>query len=208
MMEPEPTDSRSLSLGPAPPPPPPPPSVAAPPTAPGPLANTVRQPIWPNVVGIIALVLGGGGVLMSLLSAAGPVVVLLGSRGSEPEWTDEVHGWIWAGVALECVSVLLAAALVLGGVGLLRRKRRSGRLLVAWAGCKLVFALALAVVSYGAMAAQSRAAHDAEAGMAAFSWSLGLGFTLIGFVWALLLPVFVLIWFRRANIKAEIANWH
>jgi len=118
---------------------------------------------------------------------------------------------VWMGISTG-ISIGLSLLLIAGGVGLLKRRLWSVRLCRTWAYIFLVFSAISLVVQIGTMktqfAAISRQQGSAPGAFEGMMWfSIGFGLC-AGLVWSLALPIFLLIWFSRDKIKAEVATWN
>jgi len=152
-------------------------------------ASAPAEAIWPTVLGIAALVLGGAALLHALTFLLGGItrVVMVGRfpapiGGSVIRWTD----------------LPVRALLVAAGWLLLRRR---------WAGvvCALVYAVysLLDVGTKSAFVIRFYEANQAS-DRAMTPWLLVQSFQLI----SLLAPaVFLIVWFARPRIRAEVRSW-
>lgn len=175
-----------------------------------------RPPVWPSVVGIIAMVLA----VLSILSCVwgGLSILFAESMGQSFGMTKEAmkpqsdHPWLMGLYYL--FTALLAGWLLMGGVRLYRRDARGPRLLVQWSIIKFPETALSTWITIIMQQAQMRSAGAAsgtnapgQAFMSAFS-DLVVVFTGLGVVaYGLSFPIFLLFWFRRASIKAQIAAW-
>lgn len=186
---------------------------------------------WPKVLGIAAIALGVGGALAGLCGAIGGVFssaitqfvgvhqtasVGAGSAEASMAAMTQYQGWV---IAQSVLSVLLAGLLIFAGVRLLNRRAQCRQLIQIWAVLKVILAIAAAWLTYAMQKASFAAlspAGEAESGAAAGTPNpvpvelmqslqyVGLSAT---FLWACALACFMLIWFNRSKIKAEVAAW-
>lgn len=121
------------------------------------------------------------------------------------------------GLASSVAATAVAIMLLSGGIGLLKRRPWSVKTLNVWAILRMAVAIGQTIVGLiinaetkmilaGAAAGPGGASH-ASSGVQSFAMSIGPVGALIGLAWACALPVFILIWFRRAAISAQIAAW-
>lgn len=194
------------------------PSSAPPPFQSGSLPETHR---WAGVVGTIAIIFGVAGVLQG---GCGIVASLFGSEIYEsmssiaPQSADQMAAqqaanerFLWMNTGLSLLSMLVATVLLVGGIQLLRRRATSATLLRLWALAKLVLAILLAGAGWMVFQAQlewmqaeqnaSGASADLMRGAAIFGIALGL-------LWQWALPIFMIVWFSRAPIRASVARWN
>lgn len=119
--------------------------------------------------------------------------------------------FLWMNTGLSLLSMLVATVLLVGGIQLLRRRATSATLLRLWALAKLVLAILLAGAGWMVFQAQlewmqaeqnaSGASADLMRGAAIFGIALGL-------LWQWALPIFMIVWFSRAPIRASVARWN
>lgn len=188
-------------------------SSVAPPTEPG-LVEMPRGPsVWPRVVGIIAIVLGAGGILGGLYGALSPLMLdamaSMMPQGQEMvAAAKELGGWT---VAISLASVVLAGVLLAGGIGLVKRRRWSVSIIRIWALVRLLLVMANAVLTYQMTKGQFEMMSQQQPGGPPMPAGIGQGFAAIGVavgvVWGWAFPVFVLIWLARGKIKAETSAW-
>ena len=111
-------------------------------------------------------------------------------------------------LALAVPTLVLALLLLALGVGILKRSRRAAKGVRAWAALKIILVVFSAYLSYMMQEAQFDAMRQAPAGpppgFVDFISRAGLAFAII---WGWALPVFVLVWFNRQKIRAEVAQW-
>jgi len=114
-------------------------------------------------------------------------------------------------VGLSLLATLVAVMLLVGGIRLLRRRASSVALLRAWAVAKLVLALLLAgyallifASNLEMMQAELQPSGTSADTMRAAAF-FGVAFNLI---WQWALPIFMLVWFSRAPIRASTARWN
>ncbi|HUU23191.1 MAG TPA: hypothetical protein VM389_11720 [Phycisphaerae bacterium] len=158
----------------------------------GRMASKPADPLWPAVVGALALYWGAIGALSALLAGIGSFLPPAYSRIH----TDFVPGWERLAAAL-CM-LILAVLSVAWGV-LLRRRRRAGAAL-CWAFIvgSLIFALAspvLAFVRWIELVGDLRFVLDEVISVSSRSVAL--------LAW----PAFLLIWLARPKIRAQVRSW-
>ncbi len=186
---------------------------AVPPDQPSEMRAPQEASTWPTVIGVIAIVLGAGGVLSNLVGAAMPFIIdLLGEAMSglgdaTLEVAKEQMAWT---VASSLLSVLVAAVLLAAGIGLVKRRAWSLRLARGWAVVRCVFV----VIGAGMAYKMGEAQFEAMAGQSGLGslpeWFVELLVPLavvISLAWGWAFPVLILIWLGRAKIKAETGLW-
>ncbi len=164
---------------------------------------------WPVIFGAVGILTAGisllGGacnVLLpgSILGAAAPAWLISETPASLRPWNR----------LLDIGGFALAGLLLVASIGLLRRRAWSVRAAVYWAAIKSVFAAGDTVVTtitfWQAIPLLQRQLPPGSltprlvdvllAGVVSISLILGLS-----------TPVFVLLWFRRAKIRQEMATW-
>ena len=200
-------------------PPMPPPTPSVPPTDAG--AIPPRKSSWPMVIGIIAIILGSLGTLQGCMGLGWPALAGL-FTSALPE---EQAGMMDATKALTPLmmisaglTMLIAIVLLIGGIGLTKRSPRSPKTCRIWAGLKMLLVVYTSTVTFLSTQAQMEAMQrmleedpNAPAAMAGFFGTLmaiiGPVIFVFAIVWGWALPIFMLIWFSRRKIKAEVAHW-
>jgi hypothetical protein len=152
--------------------------------------------VWPTIVGVISIVLGGGGAVVY-----GGSIVMVILRGSL-SWPS--------GVTI--VAMGLAIWLLLAGIGVIRRQQTAAVSMRRWAitktvlcavGFVVVLALTILAEDITDTITETLGTDVATLGMATFYILL-----LAMLLWTILWPVFVLVWFSRASIQEQIGRWH
>lgn len=192
-----------------------PPIAVAPPTRPGMVAEPpARQSGWPKVIGIIAIVLGSLGILGAVYGAVSPLVMGPLARMMPAEHAAGVEAMQEFSVRVVLVSLLALAVavwLLVGGIALVKRRRSSRKTCLTWAVVKMLFVVLNSVISYAMVEAQMEAMMQQSPNTPGMPAGFMSGFSAIGLVfgicWGWALPVFMLIWFSRGEIKAEVAQW-
>jgi hypothetical protein len=191
----------------------------APPTEQGPLGQPGPPGAWPTVIGVIEIVFGVLGAIRGVFGIFGPLLMELLAgfipKDASGAATFEIQRKVtadWAPVliALAAVSLGVAVLLLIAGINLCRRRPSGANLSVLWAALKSALALGNAIVGYFVQAdtlEAMRQAGQTTAGFGGLANSFALAGVVIGLLWALALPVFVLIWFARPAIKREVAGW-
>jgi hypothetical protein len=185
----------------------------APPLQPGPLGAVQRAPVWPTVLGVIAVIWGS----LSLLGTAVGLLVQGWVPRPAPGEHPEPDAAMLAAVnspayqALTTIAgVILGILLVVAGIGLLRRVRWSIGAAKVWSWATIAMALIgtvyLLYVFNDLLAAATPEGQQAPMSQGAFA-AMMIGGAVLGLVWALILPVFMLIWFRRGTIRKQYAMW-
>lgn len=199
----------------------PPPIRRTPPTSPGTLPRP--KPVWPQVLGIVAIVFGGGGVLYSIYSAVTMWYTPRLFANVNIPGVSQMHSvflkWQTPVMVAHGVGLILAIWLLWAGVLLLRRRRRAAPLLLAWGLLRVVHALSLAMLTFLMQRDQMTATFSATSngpgapampfGAATPMFSNGVATMQAGvlLLWWLLLPIFILVWFCLPRVTAEVRNW-
>ncbi len=197
-------------------PPMPPPTPMTPPTD----AEAIppRKSTWPMVIGIIGTILGSmaalGGCFGLVSSLFLDQFMSLVPQGEAAEMTSALDGLKPALIISGALTMVLAIVLLIGGIGLLRRRAWGRSTCLTWAGLKMVLVVCNSVLSYMVQQAQFQAmAEDPNmAGsmpgfLPALMQAMGAVGLIFSLVWGWALPIFMLIWFSRRKIKAEVAQW-
>ena len=200
-----------------------PPALMTPPVEPGEIPHPTSA--WPKVIGVITIVFGALGILVYGCGGliGNVIVVALSGAAQSGGAIDPVNAaqmdvlrqympWtILSGLGSLALGVLLLVA----GIGLLRRRSWSRKASVVWSILRMTYAIPTGVLGYIVNTAQFEAMEQAAAsssspipsGFFAIMHSLGPAGLGCGLVWGWALPVFLLSWFSRSKIKAEVAQW-
>ncbi len=199
-------------------PPKPVPVRAHPPTEPS-GAMKPREATWPLVLGVVSLIFGIGGLLMGLYGMASPwftqylesvaPVQMSGAMAAAGQYAALTVG-------IYAVSLVLAGALLAGGIGLLNQRRWSRRVLLAWAVSKVVYAVPATMLQMmmqkdAMLAAQASAAGAGGGAMPPMAnnimQAMGVFGMIIGLAWLSALPAVMMAWLWRPTIRAQVNGW-
>ena len=200
------------------------PTPAAPPTAPGRLAVPRQEAAWPGVVGTLCTVFGGLAVFGTILVLVYYALIGLGVFekffGPLPEDNPASHSMQAISdhtavlVAAELFKCALAVLLLYAGIGILRRRPAAIRPAKIWSVLKIVATIIGACIGVWIQQETLRATFSGSAAPAnappatpLFMQSGAIVSGIIGIAWGCALPVFLLVWFSRPRVKAEIARW-
>jgi hypothetical protein len=183
---------------------------ATPPTSPGPLGPG-RPASWPAVIGIICIVLGGLSILGGLWGLLFPILFrgLLESAAKAPGGAAAAQFPYWVNQLSSGGMLFLSFILLAGGIALNSRRRVGPRLLLTWSILKIIFAIAMGIVSgivvvhVAAMTTSQTGARPPPgliSGFVIFSMIFGL-------LWSAALPAFLLIWLNLASSRRLINEW-
>jgi hypothetical protein len=182
---------------------------AAPPTQPGALSISERRPVWPSVVGVIAIVLAALAFLGGVWAfVSWPFFGRTGGAFDDRELLKVMERWgQWVTISSVVVAVL-GIPLLYGGIMLVKRRASGIRVIVAWAVLEIVAVVFSESVQY--LMTQDKMTAIGNMGGGAGSASptiyplMTAGSTLI-FGWAF--PVFCLVWFSRKKVREHVATW-
>ncbi len=185
---------------------------STPPRQPGALGVPSRPSTWPTVLGVIAIVLGGLGALGGCWGVVA-VPLMEAFLGTAPGGTVPgvalYQGWTWWIMLGSAITTCLAVLLLVSGIGMLKHLRWGVTAACWWAILKMVFVVVNIIPAY--MMQQEQFEALSQQGVPAMGGGLfavvGVFSIVFGLVWGCALPVFLLIWFARATIKAETADW-
>jgi len=187
-------------------------SPGAPPTEAGPPAVPPTESTWVTVIGIIGIVYAsiglfggvcglGGSAMMSFIPSMAP-------HGKSMPSTVAMGPWL---ILSNLAGMVLAIVLLVGAIGLLKRRPWSRGVLMGWAVADIVvtvLGLFASVVMQKAMFAEmARQQHGAPPGTENMMFVGVLFGACFGLIWGWGPPIFTLIWFSRAPIKQEVAGW-
>lgn len=169
---------------------------------------------WPTVIGIIAIVFGAGGILGGVLGMLGPAInrVMINVMPADQVAGIEAQAkYQWWAAGLSVLATLIALWLLLGGIGLLKKRPAAAGKIKAWAKVKIAFVLLMVGVQaliqtdvFSATQTQTGGGFSMPEGFVLVMVGLTVIFMLL---WGLALPVFMLIWFGRKSIKNDVEKW-
>ncbi len=176
-----------------------------------------RRSGWPTMIGIIAVVFGVLGVLGGCSGLVFNVFAAI--WGSSMQWMPEVQKaqfevmrqYVVPTSISMVVATVVAAWLLVAGIGVLRRRPWSRGATVGWAVAKIIYAIPAYFLNKAQFEAMEQAAIDSgtpiPTGIFTIMQSVGgamMGWSIL-WVWAL--PLFLIIWFRWAPVKTEVERW-
>ena len=195
----------------------------APPTRAGDVPE--QRTAWPIVIGIIALVVGGFGVLANGCGGlvGNVAIVFFFDRSEAQGGLDPVtgaqmgvlRGFVVINAVAAVVGSVLGVLLLIGGIGLTRRRPWSRTVLVVWSITRAVYAVPAVIAGYFMSAAQFEAMEEAAEssgsampmGLFTLMRGVGLAGAVFALLWAWALPAFLVVWLSRDCIKKEVALW-
>ena len=192
-------------------------STLPPSTYPAPqLAMSPQPRAWPMVVGVIAIILGalgalGGciGTVFTPFAAAMIRFVPEAQRGG----LGAIEQMVPTLLVMALLGLVLAVLLLIGGIGLVRRRPYGVMICLIWSVLKLVYVVVNSVIGYLINLSQMEhiEAMQRTAGVQAVPaevfGAIGAFGACFGIVWGWALPIFMLIWFSRSAIRSEVRAW-
>lgn len=172
-----------------------------------------NPPSWPGVLGTISIVFGASGLVcygcLSLQIIATPFMVGMVSEDQRPPTAQGIQ--LFVQIFQMCAAAGLSVWLLIAGIGLARRRPWGRTHTIAWAAAKIIMAFIgmMAGITFAAATVDQINSQLSQNGPAPFTVSViwMYLFIAIAVVWALLWPVFLLIWFNRRAVKDEVAAW-
>jgi hypothetical protein len=174
-----------------------------------PYAAPPRRPAWPTVFGVLGIIFGSFGILSSCCGVLWiwimPAYIdLLKKSGLPQDQIDMMQAgmppaaWtMFSGV----IGLALAILLLVGSIGLVRRKRSGVQMCAIWAVVQIIWVVLAIGLNYWFIA-------HATSGQQAPGQMFGTGIGLCcSAIFGLILPILMLIWFNLGGSKAEIATW-
>lgn len=196
-------------------------------TAPAESARLVDpEPRWPNVLGIVALLVGTMGVVAYGCCGGGFLFIqpFLDPAGGEPltaverellQAQQEVNRRFFLWMLFNALaSTALSIFLMVGGLSLLRREGWAPTALTTWAAIRTLHAPLVAIMVLLQGRAHWAARIDVLQQMGepiphheplvhAWIWAVAIAVL----VWGWILPAFMFIWFRLPHVRDEVRTW-
>ena len=188
-------------------------TTISPPIDPGELGPSAPAPAWHKPIGVIAIVFGSLGMLGGCWGMVAPQVMGTMASKMPPEVAGQVEvmhdfaGWT---IASSLVGLVVAAALLVAGIGVHRQRRWGVTVARVWAVGKMLLVVATGVLTYQVFqetAARMSQTQGMQAMPGGFMSAMGGATTAVGVLWGWALPVFLLVWFGRRKIKQEVGAW-
>jgi hypothetical protein len=180
----------------------------------GSLGKPMRPPVWPNVIGVIGIIIGIGGVLLGAWQAVSVVFFdfmmkfIPQNAPNVPETMAAMNAWMPWIVAIGIASALVAVMLLIGSAGLAAHKPWSRPLLITWAIVKILIVLTMTIQSF--LMSRAFMAQTGAQGTPAPMFILD-SVLLISLVFNIIFycgfPVFVLVWLNLRGPKRDVASW-
>lgn len=169
---------------------------------------------WPTPIGIVCLVfgIGGliGGILSPLINKASQSMVAMDPNAASSEMDAAMSEAMASTAIIAPIGAVVALILTIGGILLLMRKPACRMLLLGWAVLKMLYAVVASFISYGAskkMTSTLMSGDDMPEGMDGMMSGIAAGGAVVGTLWAWALPIFLIVWFLRKPVVAEIQSW-
>ena len=183
-----------------------------PPTAPGVVGRPVliKEPRWPLVLGVIAIILSGLGVVAYGIQMAQMIVL----PNLMPEGTGGVEAMMLAAGPSAWIAIILriltSILLLIIGIGLISKVRWAITLTWWWIVLKIITELLCSIVQvfvqYRAFTAEDYFSTSSQAAMTTFLIFMIL-FGILTLLWYLIGPVFMMIWLTRPRVRAYWNAW-
>ncbi len=168
---------------------------------------------WPGAIGTISIVFGALGLVcygcLSLQTMATPLMVGMVPEDKRPPTPQGIQ--LFVQIFQLCAAAGLSVWLLIAGIGLTRRRAWARSHTVGWSVAKILLSFISTImgVVFASATVDQINSQLSQGGTPPFTVSITwmLVFVAIGLVWALLWPVFLLIWFSRGSVKDEVAAW-
>ena len=190
------------------------PAATTPMTPPSEVGEVPRKPpSWPGAIGTISIVFGAMGLVcyacLSLQTMATPLIVGMVPEDQRPPTPQGIQ--LFVQIFQLCAAAGLSVWLLIAGIGMTRRRPWARSHTVGWSVAKILLSFistTMGVVFASATVDQINS-QLSKGGTPPFTVSITwvMVFVAIALVWALLWPVFLLIWFSRGAVKDEVAAW-
>jgi hypothetical protein len=174
-----------------------------------------KPPSWPTVFGVIGIILAAFGLLGGCCGVFWPLafpryIAWLENQPNVPQESIDaakasMPPALWAIVG-GLIGLLISVILLVGAIKLLRRQVAGVTLCKFWAWFTIPWSLLSFVVNLFIQmrASTARAGDHAQAVGMYFGLAFGGCWVL---VLGVILPLFVIYWFTREPVRAEIARW-
>ncbi len=169
---------------------------------------------WPSVIGVISIVFGSLGLvcygcnsLSTMLSPMMQNALPPEARASMPQGT-----FLVISIASYCVNFVLSVWLLTTGIGQLRRRPWSRASAIGWSLVKILTTVVGTVATLAFLpdiVARTNSMFQRPNATALFTIteSMIVAIMVIGLVFSIAWPVFMLVWFMRQRIRDEVTAW-
>jgi hypothetical protein len=173
-----------------------------------------KPPGWPSAIGAISIVFGSLGLVCygcgSIQTALSPWLAGMVPEDQRPPIAQGMQ--LFVQIFQMCAATGLSVWLLIGGIGLTRRRPWARAHTIGWSVAKLVLtvvATAIGVVFVGETIKQVNSQLAGSGGKPLFTVTVPmmLAFFAISLVWYFVWPIFLLIWFSRRAVKDEVVAW-
>lgn len=162
---------------------------------------SVRSTIWPLFIGVISTLLGGFGVVSSVVQVATMASQGILATNNTPRLIGQLTGALF--------SFSMSLWLMTGGIGVFRRRAGGPVALQRWSVVMLVICgccTGFTIIAMFALPGTGGPPPPPGTPPAPPQSAL-LAITAVALVIAMLWPAFLLLWFRRGKIVDEINGW-
>ena len=169
---------------------------------------------WPMTIGVICIVFGSLGLVCygcnAVSTMATPFMMGMVPEDQRPATPQGVQ--LVVQVVQLCAAFALSVWLLIAGIGLTRRRPWARGQCIGWSLMKIV----LTVISSGVgvlmapnMVQQINDQMTQGGGPPLFTLTVPMfiAFIVLSLLWYLVWPLFLLIWFSRPAVKAEVDTW-
>lgn len=188
-----------------------PPPDAIPPQQPGEIKSDEAPAAWPSVIGVISIILGVGGCLSGVWGFFAPQFIEAMAERMPQRHAAQftaIQDWHTWTVVSSALTILIALLLFITGIGLVRRRRYCIKLGRVWAVLKMTLVVVGVCVGYFIMQEQFRQMPPQNLAVGGnIPVVMGVMGLVMGALWGCAFPIFLLIWFARAKVKTEYAQW-
>ncbi|MHC4416033.1 MAG: hypothetical protein ACYS0G_12185 [Planctomycetota bacterium] len=167
---------------------------------------------WPMAIGVINIVLASIGLLCygcgSINTMVSPWLAGMVPEDQQPVTAQGVQ--LVVQVVQMCAAALMSVWLLFAGIGLTRRRAWSRVNCIGWSIVKIL--LSLLGTGIGLLFAQQTVDQfNDQLSKSGQAFTLTVPMIMIAVVvslaWFMIWPIFMLIWFSRAKIREEVAQW-
>ena len=126
-------------------------TTMSPPIDPGAMGSSTPAPTWHKPIGIIAIIVGSLGVLNGCWGTVAPKVMTMMAPNLPSEMTgqfdvmNDFSGWT---IASSLAGLLVALALLVAGIGVLRQRRWGVTAIQAWGAVKIPLVVGSSILAY------------------------------------------------------------
>ena len=166
---------------------------------------------WPIAIGVVSIVFGSMGLLNTGCGSAFMLMLPMLPPEIQEQAGQQASGPVYVlQIGQQCAGFILAGLLLFAGIAACRRKPSMRGLHLGWSGLKIAMALivfAISMTMISDMVDQLNEQFSSQGMDIHITEGIVIIILVATALWAILWPVFLLIWFNLSGVKRDIDSW-